>query len=328
MPGLECDHLNKVFRNKNSAVNALVDLSLELAPGELAAVIGPSGSGKTTLLRCLAGLESPDSGEIRLNDSSLIPLPAHKRKVSMVFQDPALLPHKTVLENITLPLKLRHAGHDRVAPLLNQLGLEPLSRRLPATLSGGQQQKAALARALAPAPDLLLLDEPLANLDAASRDDVLRVIKNLHRQSRVTTLYVTHDQVEAARLGCRIAVVNNGRVEQFGHARELLETPASLFVGNFFEPGLCLLPGGPEKTLSACRPGAIEFDPAGDYTCFIVDLTDLGMAYEVTFEIEGRFNKAQFKSPPPGIVPGKPARFRASNILRFDRANGKAVASS
>jgi multiple sugar transport system ATP-binding protein len=235
MPSLFVQHAVKKFAG---GVVALDDLSLELRDGELVALVGPSGSGKTTLLRAIAGLESLDSGTIRLGDKLLDGLPPRWRNVAMVFQQPALYPHLRVYDNIAFPLRMRREKAASIETQVNQIAtrleIHPLLNRRPHQLSGGQAQRVALARALVRKPDCLLLDEPLSNLDAPLRAELRGVLKSLRADEPITTLHVTHDQEEALSLGERIAVVHEGRLQQIGTPVEVLQQPANALVAAFF----------------------------------------------------------------------------------------------
>jgi len=219
------------------SVPAVRDFTLDVAPGEFVTLLGPSGCGKTTVLRTLAGLEAPDAGEILLDGRSITRLPAHRRRIGLVFQNYALFPHMTVFENVAYSLRIRKAGEDavrdEVPAALKAVGMETLGVRLPGQLSGGQQQRVALARALVMKPDLLLFDEPLSNLDAKLRVQVRGELRRLQKRLGTTAIYVTHDQDEAMSLSDRIAVMNAGQVEQVGMPHEIYMRPASLFVAGF-----------------------------------------------------------------------------------------------
>jgi spermidine/putrescine ABC transporter ATP-binding subunit len=218
-------------------VTAVDHADLAVAPGELFTLLGPSGCGKTTLLRLLAGFYQPDAGEIRFGDRVVNGLPPYQRNIGMVFQNYALWPHMTVRGNVAYGLRLRRlpaAEIDRrVAEGLRKVNLTGLEARYPGQLSGGQQQRVALARALVLNPDILLLDEPLSNLDAKIRVQVRAEIRKLQRELRITTVYVTHDQEEALSLSDRVAVMKDGRVLQVGVPRELYERPRTRFVADF-----------------------------------------------------------------------------------------------
>jgi len=230
---LELRNLSKAY----GAVTAVDDISVSLAPGEFLSFLGPSGSGKTTTLAMIAGLIEPTSGEIRLNAMPLNPLPPYKRNIGMVFQNYALFPHMTVAKNIAFPLEMRGMAANeieaRVARVLTLVGLQNYGPRLPSQLSGGQQQRIALARAMVFEPPLLLMDEPLGALDKKLREQMQLEIMQLHRKLGMSIIYVTHDQEEALTMSDRIAVFNNGRIEQVGTPAELYEEPATRFVANF-----------------------------------------------------------------------------------------------
>ena len=205
--------------------------------GELFTLLGPSGCGKTTLLRLIAGFYAPDGGEVRFGERVVNDVPPHERGIGMVFQNYALWPHMTVSQNIGYGLKLRKLGRseiaDRVKGVLEKVRLAGLGDRYPGQLSGGQQQRVALARALVLNPEILLLDEPLSNLDAKIRVQVRQEIRKLQQELGITTVYVTHDQEEALTLSDRIAVFNQGRVFQVGAPKTLYERPANRFVADF-----------------------------------------------------------------------------------------------
>jgi iron(III) transport system ATP-binding protein len=218
-------------------VAAVHDVTLTIGEGELFTLLGPSGCGKTTLLRLVAGFYSPDDGEIRFDGQRVNDVPPSERGIGMVFQNFALWPHMTVAENVSYGLRLRRIGHkeitDRVAAAFERVRMTGLGDRYPGQLSGGQQQRVALARALVLNPKILLLDEPLSNLDAKIRVQVRQEIRKLQQELGITTMYVTHDQEEALTLSDRIAVFNQGRVLQVGPPKELYERPANRFVADF-----------------------------------------------------------------------------------------------
>jgi iron(III) transport system ATP-binding protein len=232
---------------KRNRVFAVEDVSLEVQDGELFTLLGPSGCGKTTSLRCIAGLESPDSGEIVVGERVFyssqkhIRVPASERGLGMVFQSYAIWPHMNVFKNVAFPLEVlrrrqrpsRKQIQERVERTLAIVQLDHLASRQATDLSGGQQQRLALARALVMEPPLMLLDEPLSNLDAKLRDEMRFELKRLQRELGVTAVYVTHDQVEALAMSNRVAVMREGKIEQVGTPREVYERPASRFVADF-----------------------------------------------------------------------------------------------
>ena len=215
----------------------LRDVDLDIAPGEFFAFLGPSGCGKTTLLRLIAGFARADRGRIEVGGADITALPPWKRDVGMVFQSYALWPHMTVRRNVAFGLEERRLPRDEIArrvdAALERVGLSALADRRPAQLSGGQQQRVAVARTIAIEPKVLLLDEPLSNLDAKLRVQVRRELRDLQRRLGITTIFVTHDQEEANTICDRIAVMNEGAVQQVGTPMDLYERPANLFVAGF-----------------------------------------------------------------------------------------------
>ena len=216
---------------------ALEDVSLAIAGGSLTALLGPSGSGKSTLLRVIAGLEAPDAGEVAILGEDVTGIPPQRRGVGFVFQHYAAFKHMTVRDNVAFGLKIRKRPkaeiRTKVAELLSLVQLDGLADRFPAQLSGGQRQRMALARALAVEPKVLLLDEPFGALDAQVRKELRAWLRRLHEDVHVTTVLVTHDQEEAMEVADRVAVMNEGRVEQTGRPRDLYEHPANEFVMGF-----------------------------------------------------------------------------------------------
>ena len=213
------------------------DLNLDIKKGEFITMLGPSGSGKSTCLMMLAGFETPTSGQIYLGDRLINKVPPHKRNIGMVFQNYALFPHKTVAENLAYPLKVRKLGRaeidDRVKRALDMVQLGAFSDRKPAMLSGGQQQRVAVARALVFDPEIVLMDEPLGALDKQLREKMQYEIKHIHENLGLTFVYVTHDQTEALTMSDRVAVFNDGVIQQLASPVELYETPQNSFVAQF-----------------------------------------------------------------------------------------------
>jgi sulfate/thiosulfate transport system ATP-binding protein len=234
---IEIEHIRKSY----GTFEALKDVSLRIERGELVALLGPSGSGKTTLLRIIAGLEVPDSGIVRLNEEDATQFTARDRQVGFVFQHYALFRHLTVFENIAFGLRVRPRAsrppeseiRDRVRKLLELIQLDWLSDRHPNQLSGGQRQRVALARALAVEPRVLLLDEPFGALDAKVRKELRRWLRRLHDELHIASVFVTHDQEEALEVSDRVAIMNQGQIEQAGTPAEVYENPANAFVYQF-----------------------------------------------------------------------------------------------
>jgi ABC-type Fe3+/spermidine/putrescine transport system ATPase subunit len=218
-------------------LEAVSHVSLDIQDGELFTLLGPSGCGKTTILRLIGGFHKPDHGEIYFADRAVSSLPPYERNIGMVFQNYALWPHMTISSNIAYGLKLKRISSsevvEKISRVLKLVNLTGLENRYPGQLSGGQQQRVALARALVLNPDVLLLDEPLSNLDAKIRIQVRAEIRKLQKDLGITTIYVTHDQEEALTLSDRIAVINQGKLQQIGFPRDLYERPENPFVADF-----------------------------------------------------------------------------------------------
>ncbi|MCI2264353.1 ABC transporter ATP-binding protein [Sediminivirga luteola] len=265
---LELRGLNKTYPNTESP--AVDSIDLNVAEGELVALLGPSGCGKTTTLRMVAGLLDPSAGEIVVNGKDLVGTPVHKRGMGMVFQSYALFPHMTVAENVGFGLQMRKLPRkevkDRVQEALAMVQLDHLAQRRPAALSGGQQQRVALARALVVEPTLLLLDEPLSNLDAKLREAMRREIKQIQQRLGTTTLFVTHDQDEALDMADKIAIMHNGVIAQYAPPEEIFDRPATRFVAtfvgkaNFIEATEVVGRGGGRYRVSSDLLGTLEVE--------------------------------------------------------------------
>ena len=281
---LSVTDLRITYRGIQGAVEALSGVSFEVAEGEFFTLLGPSGSGKTSTLRCIAGLETPDSGSITARGTVLysserrVNLPAFRRGFGMVFQSYAIWPHMTVFDNVAFPLKhgVRKVGRAEVRPrVMRALGLvqlEELAERPAPYLSGGQQQRVALARALALEPTVLLLDEPLSNLDAKLREEMRHELKALVRRLGITTLYVTHDQIEALSMSDRVALMHQGRIEQLGRPRDVYQAPSSGFAARFLGKTNVLegtlTPDGVRTKWGTLRAAAVEWAAPGDAVGF------------------------------------------------------------
>jgi iron(III) transport system ATP-binding protein len=237
-------NLGKDFAGEEGLVKAIDGIDFEVPQGKLMTLLGPSGCGKTTTLRCLAGLERPDHGEIRIGGRTVVSattgtfVPVHRRRIGMVFQSYAIWPHMTVMENVCYPLgemKLNtQARLQRARAALALVGLEGLENRLSPHLSGGQQQRVALARAIVAEPEVLLLDEPLSNLDAKLRENMRIELRALQQRLGITTVYVTHDQTEALSMSDFVCIMSHGKIIDQGSPRRLYENPKSRFVAEFF----------------------------------------------------------------------------------------------
>ena len=265
---LEVRNLVKTFPaakgEARGRVHAVEGISIDVAEGELFTFLGPSGCGKTTTLRCIAGLETPDEGEIRVAGKALfssterVRVPANERGLGMVFQSYAIWPHMNVRKNVAFPLEVlprrrrpsRAEIKERVGRVLEVVKLDHVASRQATDLSGGQQQRLALARALVMEPPLLLLDEPLSNLDAKLRDEMRFELKRLQRELGITAVYVTHDQVEALAMSNKVAVMRDGKIEQVGRPRDVYEQPASRFVADFIGTSNFI-----DGTVEQCEPG-------------------------------------------------------------------------
>jgi ABC-type sugar transport system ATPase subunit len=264
------ERVNKTFPGGTIALD---DLSLHIPDGQFMILVGPSGCGKTTALRCVAGLEKPTQGRILIGDTVVNDISPRDRDIAMVFQNYALYPHMSVYKNLAFGLRQRHTPKEevalRVSGVSSMLGLDELLKRRPAQLSGGQRQRVAMGRALVREPKAFLLDEPLSNLDAKLRVQMRAELKRLHARLGITTIYVTHDQVEAMTLGDRIAVMSAGRLQQIGHPQDVYDHPTNLFVAGFIgSPPMNLVRGRAEGgrivagELVIERPGIPDGDVA------------------------------------------------------------------
>jgi multiple sugar transport system ATP-binding protein len=241
------DDLTKVYEDDGDGVVAVEDLSIDIRRGEFLVFVGPSGCGKTTTLRTVAGLETPTEGRIWIEDEDVSSLEPRERGVAMVFQNYALYPHMTVRENLSFPLRIRNYPSDETAERVEHtaglLEISELLDRKPSALSGGQQQRVALGRAIVREPSVFLMDEPLSNLDAKLRVQMRTELNEIHKRVEKTTIYVTHDQAEAMTLGDRVAVLNDGQLQQLGPPQQLYDEPANRFVAGFIgEPPMNFMP--------------------------------------------------------------------------------------
>ena len=326
-------------------VTALAGVSLEIASGEFFTLLGPSGCGKTTLLRTLIGFETPNSGSVLVGGQRLNDVPTHRRNMGMVFQSYALFPHMTVAENVAFGLKNRGVASGdcgpRVERVLETVHLGGFGGRTPDQLSGGQQQRVGLARAMVIEPQVLLMDEPLSNLDAKLRVQLREEIRGLQQASGITTVYVTHDQEEALAVSDRIAVMNQGEVQQVGAPWEIYHAPVNAFVAGFvgrinFVDGEHL--GQPERI--AVRPEDLQVSTEAP-TELGDDLTLSGKVVsstftgpQVSYTVDcGAAGTLQAERHRPGsealIAPGTSVQLRlpADSVLRFDPQSGARASS-
>jgi multiple sugar transport system ATP-binding protein len=267
---VELIHLTKVYGNDFVAVR---DLNLQIAEGEFVVLVGPSGCGKTTALRMLAGLEEISAGEIRIGGKVVNDLPPRDRDIAMVFQSYALYPHKSVYDNLAFGLRMRKVPKDeqkrRVEEIAGVLGLGDMLRRRPAQLSGGQRQRVAMGRAIVREPKAFLMDEPLSNLDAKLRVQMRAEIARIQKALKVTTVYVTHDQVEAMTMGDRVAVMRDGELQQVDRPQRLYDAPANLFVASFVgSPPMNIFEAAviERDARLLCKVGDSEFELPADLT--------------------------------------------------------------
>ena len=260
MSRVDLEHVSKRY----AAIAALHEISLSFRDGEFFGLLGPSGSGKTTLLRAIAGFVEPDEGTISFDGQRVENVPVHKRQIGMVFQNYALFPNLTVAGNIAFGLSVRRvAGSEagrQVSEMLELVRLTGLNERKPRELSGGQQQRVALARALVTRPKVLLLDEPLGALDRRLRQEMQVELKDIQRETGVTTIFVTHDQEEALTLSDRIAIIDQGRLMQMGEPREIYERPATIFAAQFLGDAN-IFSGRREKDFSFSRTAGASTPP-------------------------------------------------------------------
>jgi multiple sugar transport system ATP-binding protein len=270
MHRIELKHISKHF----GKVKAVDDLNLVVEPGTFVTLLGPSGCGKTTVLRMIAGLEEPDAGDILIDGKVVssydqaIFVPPAQRGLGLVFQSYALWPHMTVYQNVAFGLELakqpKPEVQKRVGTILKDLQIGEMEGRYPQEMSGGQQQRVALARMLAPEPGIFLLDEPLSNLDARLRVDMRLELKRLHRDTQATTVYVTHDQLEALTMSTHIAVMKEGHIEQYASPAEVYRMPANLFVADFIgSPKINLLDATATPTADGTRLKCATFEIPG-----------------------------------------------------------------
>ncbi|MCD8004914.1 MAG: ABC transporter ATP-binding protein [Oscillospiraceae bacterium] len=315
-------HVSKRF----GAFAAVRDVSLSVPTGKLAALLGPSGSGKTTLLRMIAGLETPEEGDILIDGHVVNQVPGSQRGVGFLFQNYALFRYMTVYDNIAFGLRVKKAGREeirqRVEELLELIDCKGLEKRYPRQLSGGQRQRVAFARALAPRPRLLLLDEPFAAVDAKVRQELRVWLRDMITQIGITSIFVTHDQDEALQVADEIIVTNQGRVEQAGPPRQLYERPETPFVARFVGQGVGIpdagvfksLPNAPAGTAAILRPEFITLAKPGERVPSgggpergtVEDVVFRGGVLEVKVRLDGPLLSARRPVSAPPLQIGEP----------------------
>ena len=304
-------------------------LDLDVAAGEMVALLGASGCGKTTVLKLIAGLLPLDAGSIRLNGVNVSGIPTERRRIAMVFQKPLLFPYLSVEENIGFSLKLKNVGSQeiakRVRDVLAMVRLEGYERRRPEELSGGQEQRVTLARALVSEPDLLLLDEPFAALDETLRVEIRSLVRNIQRRLKLTALFVTHDRDEAAAVAHRIAFLSGGKILQTATLRQFYEAPRSLEAARFF--GWQIIARGGEWL--AARPEKLRISDGNDGIGATVEgSVDLGQRVATTARLESG-ELIEIQHDPPELVSGAVIRVAFDNkgVIRFARPHGAANSS-
>lgn len=351
MANIRVQQASKTF----GRVQALKDVSLSVNDREFVVLLGPSGCGKTTLLRVIAGLETPSGGRVEIGGRDVTHLPPRRRGIAMVFQNYAVFPHLTVFENVAFGLRMRRTAEDEIVRRVKQIAelvhIEDLLARFPAQLSGGQRQRVAMARALVVEPEVLLMDEPLSNLDALLRLEMRAELKKLLSEIRTTTLYVTHDQVEAMSLADRIAVMQGGRIVQFDTPLKVYHDPVNTFVGGFVGsppmnflkvrltgrdgsgrvvegtdlPGPRDFPG--DEALLGVRPEDLSLSQRSDggLACRVAVVEPLGAQLLVTLEWRGQRLKAAVAAD-TAIEPGQVVRLepKRQRIRWMDPATGEA----
>ncbi|MBB4063716.1 ABC transporter ATP-binding protein [Gellertiella hungarica] len=340
---------------KYGELKVIHGINLSIAEGSFVVLLGPSGCGKSTLLRMIAGLEPISEGDVLIGDRVVNDVHPKDRNIAMVFQNYALYAHMTVRENMSFALDLRKAPKDeierKIAWAASILNLEPYLDRYPKQLSGGQRQRVAMGRAIVRNPEVFLFDEPLSNLDAKLRVQMRTEIKELHQRLKTTTIYVTHDQIEAMTMADKIVIMRNGYIEQAGSPLEVYDNPDNLFVAEFIgspsmnliegrvEGGRFVSKGGTAIALPAgckagegqavvlgIRPEHTHPDPAGALEARVGVVEPTGPETHIYFELDGRDICAVTRER-TGVKPGDPIRLRldADRIHLFDQASGKAI---
>jgi len=335
MAAISLSHIRKTYGKGPKANTVIADLSADIADGEFVVIVGPSGCGKSTLLRMVAGLEEITDGTLRIGERVVNTLEPAQRDIAMVFQNYALYPHMSVFENMAYGLKIAKVPEaeirQRVDKAAGILELGHLLERKPRELSGGQRQRVAMGRAIVRQPQVFLFDEPLSNLDAKLRAQTRLEIQKLHRDLGITSLFVTHDQVEAMTLAQRMIVMNAGQMEQFGTPEEVYNRPASTFVASFIgSPPMNLLrhaPGTPVGQILGIRPEHLQLTPGQGWSLLTETVELLGAERLVHARLGDEALTLRLDASVPAPQPGE--RFEASprpeRLHHFDLASGRRV---
>lgn len=331
MAAISLKNIVKRYGTGKATVQVIHDVSAEIVDGEFVVIVGPSGCGKSTLLRMVAGLEEITSGTISIGARVVNELEPAERDIAMVFQNYALYPHMTVFDNMAYGLKIARVPKDeikaRVEKAADILELMPYLDRKPRALSGGQRQRVAMGRAIVRQPQVFLFDEPLSNLDAKLRAQTRLEIQKLHRELGITSLFVTHDQVEAMTLAQRMLVMNGGVMEQFGTPEEVYNTPASTFVASFIgSPPMNLLhraPGATDGTIFGIRPEHLEVGREGwALTVEGIELLGAERLLYCRLQDEALIVRIHEEQKAPNLGQTIYAKPRAERIHRFDARTG------
>jgi len=335
MAAISLSHIQKTYGKGAKANTVIQDLSADIQDGEFVVIVGPSGCGKSTLLRMVAGLEDISGGSLKIGERIVNDLEPAQRDIAMVFQNYALYPHMSVYENMAYGLKIAKVPVSEIRTRVNKaaaiLELSHLLQRKPRELSGGQRQRVAMGRAIVRQPQVFLFDEPLSNLDAKLRAQTRLEIKKLHRELGITSLFVTHDQVEAMTLAQRMIVMNSGHMEQFGTPEEVYNRPASTFVASFIgSPPMNLLrhaPGTPEGRILGIRPEHLQLTPGQGWS-LQVDTVELLGAERLVHARMGQ-EAITLRLDESVIAPAPGQRFEASprpdKLHQFDAQTGLRV---
>jgi sn-glycerol 3-phosphate transport system ATP-binding protein len=339
MASITLSHILKTYGTGDKANTVIHDLSAEIAHGEFVVIVGPSGCGKSTLLRMVAGLEEITAGTVSIGERVVNDLEPAERDIAMVFQNYALYPHMSVFDNMAYGLKIAKVPVAEIKTRVDKaaaiLELSQLLQRKPRELSGGQRQRVAMGRAIVRQPQVFLFDEPLSNLDAKLRAQTRLEIQKLHRELGITSLFVTHDQIEAMTLAQRMIVMNGGHMEQFGTPEEVYNRPASTFVASFIgSPPMNLLqhaPGTPAGQILGIRPEHLDITPVienGGWTLTVDTVELLGAERLVHARLGQETLTLRLEESVPAPQPGSTfhATPRADRLHWFDRASQKRIA--